>query len=978
MNKLCSISVILAMLAGLLPAGVFAADPDEDDSQAEAVAQPALPASAWPVKFEANGSSYVVYQPQFDKWENNRIEGRSAVAVTAAGAESPEFGVAWLAAQTETSAGSVTIRDLSVTKADFPTDSGGSGDHVAAMRQQLGAKSWQVAQERLLNDLEIDKVASKSAAQPVKNDVPQIIFSQQAAILVPIDGAPVMREVPGTSLKRIVNTRALMLFDPVLTNYYLYVSDHWMEAQKFEGPWSRVANPPAQLEQAKEAALKGNQVDLLAADEDEDPVPNNPAIYVSTTPTELLQTEGAPQYSPVENTRLLYVTNSPNRIFLDTATQVHYVLISGRWFRARNLGPNSWEYVSAASLPGDFARIPSTHPTENVRAAVAGTPQAREAAIENTVPQVATVTRSAATLGVTYDGDPAFQPIEGTSLQQAVNAPVPVIRVSENAFYALDNGVWFVATSPFGPWTAAASVPAVIYSIPRSSPLHYVTYVRIYDATPEVVYVGYTPGYVGSYVSSDYVVVYGTGWAYRPWIGSVWYGAPVTWGFGFSYVHTWWYPWRPYYAHWAPAPWCFRPAWGPWHYRPVHHRAGTTVVNNVTINRVNVRQANVTNIYNRWDRKSVAVNRAVQPRVQQAGAPGQGRGHITRPDGSRQNLGDGRARHDSPDRDRTAQRRSDGNPSPVRMPNRRTDDDGRPARPDTVQSHNELPQIQGPNRRWHRDPNGNLERGGSSNQGRETAAAPRQQPQAGVQPRPGEGNRPDRPQSGNQQRRDVVEPDGRQVVRPNDRDDANRNNANTGRLNTMPDRRETTAAPQQQPQAGVQQRPGEGSRPDRPQFGNQQRRDVVQPDGRQAVRPNDRDDVNRNNTGRLDTMPDRREIARPQRRDVTSQDRRNFSRQQRPDFSARPQGQAAPQVQAMPRAQAPQVQAMPRPQAIPRTQAMPQRLPESRAAAPQSQPRMERNMEGRAARSEGGGRPRAEGAGGQRQFGGGNFRPEAR
>jgi hypothetical protein len=911
MKKLCSISVILAMLASLLPAGVFAADPDEDDLQAEAVAQPALPASAWPLKFDANGVSYVVYQPQFDKWDNNRIEGRSAVAVTKAGAESPEFGVAWLSAQTENSAGMVTIRDLSVTKADFPTDSGGSGDHVAAMRQQLGAKSWQVAQERLLNDLEIDKVASKSAAQPVKNDVPQIIFSQQAAILVPIDGAPVMREAPGTSLKRIVNTRALMLFDPVLTNYYLYVSDHWMEAQKFEGPWTRVVNPPAQLEQAKEAAAKGNQVDLLAADEDEAPVPNNPAIYVSTTPTELLQTEGAPQYSPVENTRLLYVTNSPNRIFLDTATQVHYVLISGRWFRARNLGPNSWEYVSAASLPGDFARIPSTHPTENVRAAVAGTPQAREAAIENTVPQVATVTRSAATLGVTYDGDPAFQPIEGTSLQQAVNAPVPVIRVSENAFYALDNGVWFVATSPFGPWTAAASVPAVIYSIPRSSPLHYVTYVRIYDATPEVVYVGYTPGYVGSYVSSDYVVVYGTGWAYRPWIGSVWYGAPVTWGFGFSYVHTWWHPWRPYYAHWAPAP-CFRPAWGPWHYRPVHHRAGTTVVNNVTINRVNVRQANVTNIYNRWDRKSVAVNRAVQPRVQHAGVPGQGRGHITRPDGSRQNFGDGRVRHDGPDRDRTAQRRSDGNPSPVRMPNRRTDDDGRPARPDTVQSHNELPQIQGPNRRWHRDPNGSRERGGPSNQGRETAAAPRQQAQAGVQPRPGEGRRPDPPQ-----------------------------------------------------------------------FGNQQRRDVVEPDGRQAVRPNNRDDVNRNNTGRLDTMPDRREMARPQRRDAASQDRGNFSRQQRPDFNARPQGQAAPQVQAMPRPQAPQVQAMPRPQATPRTQAMPQRTPEARAAAPQSRPRMERNMEGRAARSEAGGRPRVEGAGGQRQFGGGgggggNFRPDAR
>jgi hypothetical protein len=701
MKKLCSISLILAMVTSVLPAGVFAQEADIDDEQADATAVANAPTSAWPVKFENGNASYVVYQPQFDNWHNNRLEGRSAVAVTRAGADAPEFGVIWLSAQTGTSAGMVTIRDLSVTKADFPTDSGGSGDHVAALRRQLGAKSWQVAQDRLQNDLEIDKAAGRSAAQPVKNDVPQILFSQEPAILVPIDGVPAMRDVAGTGLKRIVNTRALMLFDPVLTQYYLYVSDHWMQAQKFEGPWTRLANAPAQLEQAKEIAVKENQVDLLAPDEGDSPVPKSPAIYVSTTPTELLQTDGPPQYSPVENTRLLYVTNTPNRIFLDTATQAHYVLISGRWFRARNLGPNSWEYVSAAGLPGDFARIPSTHPAESVRAAVAGTPQAREAAIENTVPQVATVTRSAASLSVTYDGNPSFQPIDGTSLQQAVNAPIPVIRVAENAFYALDNGVWFVASSPFGPWSTAASVPAVVYSIPRSSPLHYVTYVRIYDATPDVVYVGYTPGYVGSYVSSDYVVVYGTGWHYRPWIGSVWYSAPVTWGFGFSFVHTWWRPWRPHYAFWVPPAPCFRPAWGPWHYRPVY-RGGATVINNVTINRVNVRQANVSNIYNRWDRRSVAVNRNVQPRPQQAGAPGPGRGYITRPDGSRQYFGDDNRRGNRPDRERAAQGRNanDSVPPPVRMPGRRADDTARTDRADRAQTRNDLPPIQGPNRRW--------------------------------------------------------------------------------------------------------------------------------------------------------------------------------------------------------------------------------------------------------------------------------------
>src|SRR5262249_47302076 len=60
--------------------------------------------------------------------------------------------------------------------------------------------------------------------------------------------------------------------------------------------------------------------------------------------------------------------------------------------------------------------------------------------------------------------------------------------------------------------------------------LHYVTYVQVYRSTAKVVYVGYTPGYLGAVVASDGVVVYGTGYSYQPWIGSVWYPPPATYG----------------------------------------------------------------------------------------------------------------------------------------------------------------------------------------------------------------------------------------------------------------------------------------------------------------------------------------------------------------------------------------------------------------------------------------------------------------
>jgi len=101
----------------------------------------------------------------------------------------------------------------------------------------------------------------------------------------------------------------------------------------------------------------------------------------------------------------------------------------GEVYRARDAKLN--RDVAVKVLPADFAAIPDGHPTATVRESVPGTPQADEAAIANSVPQVATVKRTEARLDLTYDGPPQFKPIEGTALDYAVNSPVPVIRVDD-------------------------------------------------------------------------------------------------------------------------------------------------------------------------------------------------------------------------------------------------------------------------------------------------------------------------------------------------------------------------------------------------------------------------------------------------------------------------------------------------------------------------------------------------------------------
>src|SRR5262249_34986194 len=163
--------------------------------------------------------------------------------------------------------------------------------------------------------------------------------------------------------------------------------------------------------------------------------------------------------------------------------------------------------------------------------------------VANSIPQTATVQRSAQIAKpITFDGAPQMKPIEGTTLQYVVNASTPIIMTAPYSYFACQAGIWFSSPSVNGPWTVAAWVPSSIYSIPPSSPLYSLTYVQVYGSTPSVVYVGYTPGYTGAIVSNG-VVVYGTGYVYTPWIGSVWYGPPVTYGYGVGLAYTPWSGW---------------------------------------------------------------------------------------------------------------------------------------------------------------------------------------------------------------------------------------------------------------------------------------------------------------------------------------------------------------------------------------------------------------------------------------------------
>lgn len=484
---------------------------------------------SWPREIDVPEAKIIVYQPQIEEFRDDMLTARSAVAVTPAGKDQPVFGCVWFAAHVRTDHDTrmVSLVSLDVTDVKFPNAKQENRDKLAALlKSELPKQSHPFSLDRLLTAL---NAAEKEEATTtnLNPSAPKIIVSITPAVLVAIDGDPVLRPVEKSGLMRVVNTPFLILQEPKSKAFYLRGGDDWYETRKMVGPWERTGDVPAAVAAlvVKEPVADQNASYAFKFD-------IKPQIIVATEPTELICTNGEPKYAAIKGTSLNYVTNTDNDVFVETTTGRYFVLLSGRWYVAGALtGP--WSFVAADRLPPDFARIPRDSDKGDVLANVAGTPEAIDAIHETYIPQTAEIDRKKATVKVEYDGEPQFKPIEGTAMRYAVNTPDDVIQVGEQ-YYCCNEGVWFVADSPTGTWVACATVPQAIYTIPPSCPVYPVTYVRVYDSTPDAICVGYTGGYVGCYPYCG-AVVWGTGYWYRGWCGNVYWARPATWGFNAHY-----------------------------------------------------------------------------------------------------------------------------------------------------------------------------------------------------------------------------------------------------------------------------------------------------------------------------------------------------------------------------------------------------------------------------------------------------------
>jgi len=502
---------------------------------AAASAQQTPPAPGWPRSIEVEGYRVTIYQPQTDRYEGDTLEGRAAVSVARAdGSDQPVFGAIWFEARLDVNRQQrlARVRSLAVPEVRFVDSTDAQRQRLARLLEEEVPK-WDLSidLDRFVAALE---AGSATATTPgLRHDPPRFVHSIEPAILVLFDGTPSVAELEGSvGLEYVVNTPFPVVRQRNGATFYLFGgNDLWYSAADPLGPWTATSSVPPPVQRIADGIE-------TARKDAEAPSGPPPKIITATEPTELVVTNGDPTWTGLDGVDLLYCDNTSSDVFLDVASGRYFVLVAGRWYAGRAVGESlEWTYVPNDGLPEAFSDIPPDSPKGSVLVHVAGTPEARREVLDSQIPDIRAVRLGDVPVQVHYDGEPEFRAVEGADgVSYAVNTAASVFR-SGNMYYLCDNAVWYRAAMATGPWQVAASVPTAIYGVPPSNPHYEATYVRVYDTTPEAAYVGYTSGYVGSYVSNG-TVVWGTGWSYNPWYGTHYYPFPWTWGLQMGY-HPW-------------------------------------------------------------------------------------------------------------------------------------------------------------------------------------------------------------------------------------------------------------------------------------------------------------------------------------------------------------------------------------------------------------------------------------------------------
>jgi hypothetical protein len=509
----------------------------------------------WPASRTINSNTLTTYQPQADQWDNfSSLTFRQAFSLQVQN-EQPVVGVVKINASTLVDMDNhmVALYNMQLVRLDIPSVDSNDLPKYKEIIYSFIPDSAYLSLEKVVASVPKNEPAT---TVNVNNDPPVIFISYKPAILLQLDGKPVTATIQNTSLSFVINVNWPIFFDPKSSKYYLYDEQEWLASAALDGTWSLTVNLPSDMSTIiKDSTWAGLKSAIPAPDITGKTAPK---VFYSEKIAELIDFDGQPGFTKIEDVSLVYATNTAANVFMDITNNQYYILLSGRWFSSASLsGP--WTYATA-SLPADFAKIPYGCPASRVLVSVPGTDEAKDAVMIAQIPTQITVDPSTAPekVVISYSGTPEFDPIEGTTMSYATNTTDKVIQIGD-IYYLCFQGIWFMSSNSQGPWQTCTSVPEVIYTIPPSCPVYNVTFVTQAVTPTGFIVASYTSGYIGGYTvvcSTGVVVVSGTGFYYPPYfyyppVGyPIYHPYPVTYGYMACAYHPY-YPYPAYPVHYS-------------------------------------------------------------------------------------------------------------------------------------------------------------------------------------------------------------------------------------------------------------------------------------------------------------------------------------------------------------------------------------------------------------------------------------------
>ena len=162
----------------------------------------------WPKEIVRKKTTVTLYQPQYDSFKENILEGRMALSITEKGKD-PVFGALWFKSRLATDMDERTaiLEKIDIERIHFPgvEDTSRVDQFTKLLIEEI--ESWDVVMslDRITASLaEVEDL--KGLSDNLNNSPPDIYFRTEPSVLVSIDGDPKLKAVEGADFEYVANT----------------------------------------------------------------------------------------------------------------------------------------------------------------------------------------------------------------------------------------------------------------------------------------------------------------------------------------------------------------------------------------------------------------------------------------------------------------------------------------------------------------------------------------------------------------------------------------------------------------------------------------------------------------------------------------------------------------------------------------------------------------------------------------------------